>query len=319
MSSTTSHDECVVVLKNLPFESSTHDIEGALKSRKFVSVSIDRKVDAAGHFRGTAFVRFEDADKAARFVEQIDQIELIICGRRAKAELMRKSTRGRSYSAKEILEAGAAADARAVRVRNLITNFVYSDKMEVLLPSDLDADDRKLAHSLGEKFGLLHETRQDESDSLQRRVYMSKSRTNGHKPDRGNEQYHRSKSLLKSNRIVPFASHMHPIIPIAQVEVPVFAIPPQSIESKAKELDQIALMHARQAQVHAKAAQAALAASRRSREEEILPPWLELVEVSKFRSTNSLRSSGGSFMNRDAPEFVPTSILGTPPGLSRIR
>jgi len=271
------------------------------------------------HFRGTAFVRFADADKAAQFVELIDESELMICGRKAKAELMRKSTRGRSYSAKEVIEAGAGADARAVRVRNLIMNFVYSGKLDMHLPPDLDADDRKLAHSLAEKFGLLHETRQDELDPLKRRVFVSKSRTNGHKPDFANDQYHRSKSLLKSNKMSPFASHIHPMIPQAQVEVPVFAIPPQ--ETKARELDQIALMHARQAQVHANAAQAAMDASRRSREMEVLPPWLELVELgpsaSKFRSSKSFRSSGGSFMNKDAPEFIPNSILGTPPGLSR--
>jgi len=339
MSSTSAdlHDDCVVVFKNLALESTTHDIESALKSLKITSTSIDRKVDSSGHFRGIAFVRFSSADKAAQCVEKLDAKETIIHGKKLKAELLRKPNRGRAYSAKEVLEPGVHVDAKAARVRDIITNFVYSDRTETHLPADLDADQRKLAHSLAEKFGLVHSTRHyDDRDAGSRSVFLSKARTNGKKPDAQHEKERESKSLLKSHA----SSHVPkklvagpprtitPLIPHAHAEIPVFAAPishapPQS--SVVADLSKLAIMHAAQAQVHADAARAALEAARRSRETDAMPAWLEIVEPALPRTTaasGSIRLARGNSkakLNPNAPAFVPSaSFSGPPPGLSRV-
>ena len=316
------HDECVVIFKNLPHDSHTSDIEAALKSLKVKSTSIDRKVDSTGHFRGTAFVRFSSRHAAVECVEKIDSNEISIHGKRLKAELLRKAGRSRAYSAKEVLDPETHVDSKAARVRDIVTSFVFSNDTELHLPTDFDADQRKLAHALAEKFGLLHATQEVQGDM--RTVYLSKLRTNGQKPDPSHPR--QSKSLLRlpsstlsrdqaARSIAGIMAHqIHPMQP----EIPVFAAPrdPSPVVELDNSLDRLAIMHAAQAQVHAEAARAALEASRRNRERDAMPPWLEIIEEPTSRKSMTRNSRKSGRLNPNAPAFVPTgSILGPPPGL----
>jgi hypothetical protein len=282
-------------------------------------------VDSLGHFRGTAFVRFATPEIAVICIEKLQASEPKINGKKVKAELLRQAQRGRAYSAKEVLEAGEVDD-KASRVRDLITTFVYSDKVETSLPTDLDADQRKLAHSLAEKFGLSHTTVNPHGDSLEasphhgasidsglRTVQLSKRRS-----DRS-----ASSSLIihnndKTHAVASFVTaaatnDLHKIQPLLP-ELPVYAAKP------ANNLDQIAMMHAAQAQVHAAAAKAALEAAKRSKERDAMPDWLEIVEKKA-----PARPRSKSNLNPNAPEFIPSSSfagnedpvpLAPPPGLS---
>jgi hypothetical protein len=321
-----SSDDCVVIFKNLPLDSHTSDIEAALKSLKVKSTSIDRKVDSTGHFRGTAFVRFATRHAAVECVDKVDASNIIIRGKKLKGELMRQGGRSRAYSAKEVLDSGSHVDAKASRVRDCVTAFVFSNDTDIHLPTDLDADQRKLAHALAEKFGLVHTTQEIQGDM--RTVYLSKHRTNGQKPDPSHPRA--SKSLLRlpstthtrdqtARSISTILSHSDHISHM-QPEIPVFAAPrdPTPIVED-NSLDRLALMHAAQAQIHAQAARAALEASKHSRDRDAMPPWLEIVEQhSSARSKSGIRQqhSKSARLNANAPAFVPSgSILGPPPGL----
>jgi len=315
------HDDCVVIFKNLPLDSHTSDIEAALKSLKVKSTSIDRKVDSTGHFRGTAFVRFSGRHAAVECVDKVEQTGLTIYGKKLKAELLRKAGRTRSYSAKEVLDPDGRVDAKASRVRDVVTSFVFSNDTEIHLPTDFDADQRKLSHALAEKFGLVHSTQEIQGDM--RTVFLSKQRTNGQKPDPSHPR--QSKSLLRlpahTNTTDQEWTSMAGIMPHQvmhmQPEIPVFAAP-RDLASVIEDnsLDRLAIMHAAQAQVHADAARAALEASRRNRDRGAIPPWLELVEQTSGGKKHSNRSHRSAKLNPNAEEFVPHgSILGPPPGL----
>ena len=316
------HDDCVVIFKNLPLESHTSDIEAALKSLKVKSTSIDRKVDSTGHFRGTAFVRFSSRHAAVECVDKVDETELTIHGKKLKAELLKKAGRTRSYSAKEVLDPDGRVDAKASRVRDVVTSFVFSNDTEIHLPTDLDSDQRKLAHALAEKFGLVHTTQEIQGDM--RTVYLSKLRTNGQKPDPSHPRHSKSLLRLPSHTTLTreqatrsMAGIMAHQVMHMQPEIPVFAAPRDVVRAvEDNSLDRLAIMHAAQAQIHAEAARAALEASRRNRATDAIPPWLELVEQTSTGKKHSNRSHRSAKLDPNAPEFVPTgSILGPPPGL----
>jgi len=321
-----SQDASVVVFKNLPIESTVKNIEELLESMHMVSTGIDRKVDSLGHFRGTAFVRFATPEIAVLCIEKLQSADPRINGKKVKVELLRQAQRGRAYSAKEVLEAGDEVDSKASRVRDLITAFVYSDKLEISLPTDLDSDQRKLAHSLAEKFGLSHTTMNpngesidasphhgSNSDSGLRTVHISKKRNDRSASSslmihNSNDRTHAVASFVAAAA----TNDLHKIQPMLP-EVPVYAAKP------ANNLDHIAMMHAAQAQVHAAAAKAALEAAKRSKERDAMPDWLEIVEK-KAPSRPRAKSN----LNPNAPEFIPSSSFAgddpaqpsAPPGLS---
>ena len=317
------HDDCVVIFKNLPLDSLTSDIEAALKSLKVKSTSIDRKVDSTGNFRGTAFVRFSSHQTAVECVDRIDSSGIMIHGKKIKADLLRKAGRSRSYSAKEVLDPETHIDSKAARVRDIVTSFVFSNDTELHLPTNFDADQRKLAHALAEKFGLLHVTQEIQGDM--RTVYLSKLRTNGQKPDPAHPRQSRSLMRLPSSTLTrdqaarSIAGIMAHQVHQMQPEIPVFAAPrdPTPVVEHDNSLDRLAMMHAAQAQVHAEAARAALEASRRNRERDAMPPWLEIIEeTTSSRKSMTRASKKSARLNPNAPAFVPTgSILGPPPGL----
>jgi len=320
-----SQEASVVVFKNLPFDSTVSNIEDVLKSIHMVSTGIDRKVDSLGQFRGTAFVRFATPEVAVICVEKLHDADTRINSKKIKVELLRQINRGRAYSAKEVLEAGDDVDAKQARVRDLITAFVYSNKVDIDLPTDLDADQRKLAHSIAEKFGLTHTTINPKCETLDssprhgehpeqilRSVHLSKNRTKGSS---------RTSSMFvnddRSHSIASFVAaaatnDLHKIQPLLP-EVPVYAAKPA-----ASNLDQIAMMHAAQAQVHAAAAKAALEAAKRSKERDAMPDWLEVVEKkgpARPRSKSNLNPNAPAFISSAA--FAGEEAIEAPPGLSK--
>lgn len=320
-----TQDERIVVLKNLSSESTVFDIENLLRSVHIVSTGIDRKVDSLGQFRGTAFVRFATPEIAQLCVNKLEHAEARINQRKVKAELLRHF--GRSYTAREILEAGDDADARLARVRDLVSSFMNSERLETFLPTDFDSDQRKLAHSLAEKFGLVHVTvnpngealdvspRQGDSNNRNSQRTVRLSKTRGPKSSsfmQSSEPTHSLASLVTA-AVTNDLNKITPLLP----EVPVYAAKPGS------NLDQLAMMHAAQAQVHADAAKAALEAAKRSKERDEMPDWLELVERPNGKVIPN-RGRSRSNLNPNAPVFVPSAsllaekdIAGAPPGLTR--
>lgn len=318
-----SQEASVVVFKNLPTESTTADIEEVLESLHIVSTGIDRKVDSLGQFRGTAFVRFATPEIARICVDKLNQAQTKVHGRKVKVELLRQLSRGHSFTAKEILEAGADADRNMTRVRDLVTSFVYSNRTEMYLPTDLDSEQRKLAHSLAEKFGLTHTTVSPDGDALgasprngdaspsSRTVFLSKHRNDSRKTSslRLSEDRTRSVATLVTAAVTNDLNKLTPLLP----EVPVYAAP-------SNNLDRIAIMHAQQAQAHAEAAKQALEAAKRSKERDAMPAWLEVVEHNK-----PMRPRSKSLLNPNAPEFIPSAslvkqgdgLLPAPPGLTK--
>ncbi|TEB19972.1 hypothetical protein C9890_0128 [Perkinsus sp. BL_2016] len=318
-----SQEASVVVFKNLPVESTVEDIEELIASIHMISTGIDRKVDSLGQFRGTAFVRFATPEIAVICIDKLQSVDSRINGKKVKVELLRQPQRGRSYSAKEVLEGGEDIDQKASRVRDLITAFVHSDRLETSLPTDFDSDQRKLAHSLAEKFGLTHTTVNptgesldasprfgDRGDSGLRTVHIAKKRE-----EKSGTRSFVLKSGDNTHAVASFVAaaatnDLHKIQPLLP-EVPVYAA------KAANNLDQIAMMHAAQAQVHAAAAKAALEAAKRSKERDAMPDWLEIVDQ---KVPVRLRSK--SNLNPNAPEFIPSSsfmgeeeIPEAPPGL----
>jgi hypothetical protein len=311
-----TQEASVVVFKNLSIDSSIADIENLLRSIEITSTGIDRKVDSMGQFRGTAFVRFATPEIGHICIEKFEKQEPRIHGKRVKVELLRQGQRGRSYSAKDILDAGEELDTRLSRVRDIVTAFAYSDKAELNLPTDLDADQRKLAHSLAEKFGLAHATINPSGEALDashsaaqsRSVHLSKNRapsSRGGSMIFGSDDRTRSMASFVAAAATNELHKIQPLLP----EVPVYAARP------AHNLDQIAMMHAAQAQVHAAAAKAALEAAKRSKERDHMPDWLEVVEKTPSRPRAK------SNLNPNAAEFIPSSVLAgeeapqEPPGL----
>ena len=305
-----TQEASVVVFKNLPTESSVADIEELLRSVHIVSTGIDRKVDSLGQFRGTAFVRFATPDIARLCVDKLSSSQAKLHGRKVKVEMLRQLSRGLSFTAKEILEAGSDADASMTRVRDLITSFIYSNRNETYLPVDLNSDQRKLAHSLAEKFGLVHTTVSPDGETLDasprhsagssappsRTVYLSKQRTDLHQRGSMNIPRDRARSVasLVTAAVTNDLNKLTPLLP----EVPVHAARPSS------NLDQIAMMHATQAQAHADAAKAALEASKHAKETDAMPEWLEIIE---HKTTQRPRAK--SLLNPNAPEFIPQAKL----------
>ena len=314
----------IVVLRGFSPDTTVGDIENLLRSVHIVSTGIDRKVDSLGSFRGTVFVRFATPEIAQICAAKLDHSDARVHGRKVKAELLRQANRPRSYSAKEILEADSGADAKQTRVRDLVTAFVKSGRTELYLPTDLNSDQRKLAHSLAEKFGLAHTTVSPDGQTLEaspshggshqgqtvRTVHLSKNR-----PDSRTSSFRagatRSAASLMTAAVTNDLNKLATLMP----EIPVSAVRP------ASNLDQLALMHASQAQAHAEAARAALEGARRSKERDAMPDWLEVVESSPRTVPNRGRSR--SNLNPNAPAFIPSAsftqdVLAPPPGLTRV-
>ncbi len=336
MSSATSGSSSVVVFKNLPLESTVADLEEALKRLEIVYTSIDRKVDSLGEFKGTAFVRCSGPEMTDKLLELLKLSEVQLHGRKLKAEILRRGGPEKSLNAKKVLD-GEILDAKATRVRDLIASFVYSDRQELMLPIDFTGDQRKLAHALAEKFNLVHATVSGNGTSLnsatsdgKRAVLLTKNRGKSSPsssirllpPPPTREDHHaRTMASMMAAAATNDLAHIRPLLPHAAPEVAVFAAPmeePVPMHAHVFDnMDQVAIMHAAKAQMHAEAARSALQASKASKAVGAIPAWLEIVPPKPAGHSRGLRNKAGTSLNANAPEFVPSaSLMGPPPGLS---
>jgi R3H domain len=131
----------------LPISATLKEVQECLGTLR--PLSIDFHTDEEGTFKGTVFVRIALVDDALQLVESGCTLD----GRKIKAEVMR-STASRRVSASSLVETSQSSQIEA-----LITQFVHSAEQECYLPSTLNAEERKLAHSLAEKHGLTHVTK----------------------------------------------------------------------------------------------------------------------------------------------------------------
>jgi len=84
------------------------------------------------------------------------------------------------------------------------------------------------------------------------------------------------------------------------------------------EMDRIALMHAQQAQAHAEAARHALELSKRKKETDAMPNWLEIFEETASSVKSFRRPRSKSHLNPNATPFIPSAQIAAagPPGLT---
>ena len=167
-SSQTLNQGEVVVLRGLPTTATLKEVQDCLGSLR--PVSIDFHHDDQGKFRGTVFVRLSVVEDAMRLVETGCSLE----GKRIKAELMHNSASKRNSI--DLHSDKAQVDS----IEALITSFVNSEDQECYLPATLNADQRKLAHSLAEKYCLTHLTTSPEGaleSSKTRVILLTKHRS----------------------------------------------------------------------------------------------------------------------------------------------
>ena len=166
-SSQTLNQGEVVVLRGLPSSATLKEVQDCLGSIR--PLSIDFHQDEEGKFRGTVFVRLS-AEDATKLVETGCSLD----GKRIKAELMHSSASKRSSI--DLHTDKSQVDS----IEALITSFVNSEDQECYLPSTLNADQRKLAHSLAEKHCLTHLTTSPEGSmeaSKTRVILLTKHRS----------------------------------------------------------------------------------------------------------------------------------------------
>ncbi|KAF4677812.1 hypothetical protein FOL47_009723 [Perkinsus chesapeaki] len=151
-----------VVMKNLAYDvTKTEIIDTLLRERlPLPPISVEFHLDARGAFRGTVFVKFPTQQSAAACVEAFQPPNNFcrIGGRKIRVELQRKGRRERACSARDVMEASLSMEKQDV-VKRLVEGFLADNSQrEAFLPSDLDAAQRKYAHAIAEKAGLVHTT-----------------------------------------------------------------------------------------------------------------------------------------------------------------
>ena len=155
-----------VVLRGLPLDASLKEVQDCLGSLR--PLAIEFYQDEAGQFHGTVFVKLASKEEADSLVYSGCELQ----GRRIKAEIAHSPRSSRKLS---------VASPKGSRVSQLIESFVASEDHECLLPASLSQEERLLAHSIAERYGLTHVTRAPWGESLdsskQRSVLLSKSRS----------------------------------------------------------------------------------------------------------------------------------------------
>ena len=134
-----------LALRNLPATASLAEVQACLGDFRPLSVEFNRD-SITGKFKGTVFVRLDDLSVA----QSLLQSGVLLDGRRIKVEESRRAVK--SFSAPLI------SDSRRQLVHKLVEDFLSSASPSLDLPADFSAEERKLAHSLAEKFKLKHET-----------------------------------------------------------------------------------------------------------------------------------------------------------------
>mmetsp|Transcript_70568 Transcript_70568/g.210430 ORF Transcript_70568/g.210430 Transcript_70568/m.210430 type:complete len:472 (+) Transcript_70568:133-1548(+) len=179
-----------LVVKNLALDLEKADVMKFLEERGAAPAEVDLHRDATGNFRGTVFARYHAPGKARAALEKLGMFPEF-GGRKARVEIQKsKANFGR-----KCLEAGLPQEELEV-VREEIERFVNDPaRGEVGLPAGLTVQQRKYAHSLGERHNLVHATRQGEGG--ERFVYLSKARG---EPLHGRKKAHSATNCTGSSR-----------------------------------------------------------------------------------------------------------------------
>jgi len=159
-----------LVIKNLAPDLAKADLEWHLSERHANAEEVELHLDASGTFRGTAFARYASPGKARAAIEKLGPCP-DFGGRKARVELQKcRASFGRRCLESELSQ----DDLGAVKAE--IERFVRDPRrLEAELPASFTSDQRKYAHSLAERHGLLHATRQ--GDGREKTfVYLSKER-----------------------------------------------------------------------------------------------------------------------------------------------
>jgi RNA recognition motif-containing protein len=173
---TNDGSEHTLFLKNLGGSLTVNELREFLEQRNVPAPADDGAlnlhVDAAGAFRGTAFVRYPSGDDVQAALKALG-VACEMNGRRIKVELQRKGRDSRAGLEQELSKEAVQL------VQEMVTAFVSADLMEVHLPASFDTKMRKYAHSLAERQGLVHVTQASDGDSGKKCVYLSKMRPDG--------------------------------------------------------------------------------------------------------------------------------------------
>lgn len=153
-----------LVVKNLPLDCEKSAFWDFLLEQGPPPTNLEFHFDAAGKFRGTAFVRFDSITLANSAFEKL-RTRQELGGRRLRVEIQK--TKGRNGLSQEDL--GVVSEE--------VGRFLGdAECMEAELSPAFNAHQRKYAHSLAERHNLAHATRQGENGETY--VYLSKARTN---------------------------------------------------------------------------------------------------------------------------------------------
>lgn len=166
---TDAADLDTLVLKNLSTSVTPVEVWGLLLERGVCPIDngIHFHRDAAGNFRGTAFVKYANPREVGEAVQKLGGT-MEIGGRKVRVEIQRKGRDSRVGVESEL------APGSVSLVQSLVLAFLHSDHVEVHLPGHLDPKMRKYAHSLAERHGLAHITHPGAGS--EKCVYLSKVR-----------------------------------------------------------------------------------------------------------------------------------------------
>ena len=127
-------------------------------------LSIEFHHDNEGKFKGAVFVHLANSDDAKSLVEKGCELE----GKHIKVDLMRQARVSQSL------------EGSPDKIDHLIQAFLKSSDEECYLPTSLNADERKMAHSIAERLSLTHTTVSppgvEDSDKVSRSVLLTKKR-----------------------------------------------------------------------------------------------------------------------------------------------
>ncbi|KAF4675926.1 hypothetical protein FOL46_009142 [Perkinsus olseni] len=163
-----------VVMKNLAGDVTKAEIVETLMRERLPlpPIGIEFHLDARGTFRGTVFVKFPTQRSAAACVEafQPPNSPCRIGGRKVRLGL--SSSRKQESTSRDVMEASLSREKQDM-VKKLVDDFLADDRQrEAFLPSDLDAAQRKYAHAIAEKAGLVHTTQLSPTNSMNDDIFV---------------------------------------------------------------------------------------------------------------------------------------------------
>lgn len=163
-----SEEVATLVIKNLAVDFQKEDVMKYLESIGAAATEVELHIDPASEtFRGTVFARYASPQEAREALEKLGASPEL-GGRKVRVEIQKsKSLFGRKSLGNELPQ-------ELSTVQRDIEKFISSPDLEVCLSASFDSLQRKYAHSLAERYSLVHATRQNEQGETY--VFLSKSR-----------------------------------------------------------------------------------------------------------------------------------------------